>query len=61
VSSTLHDVPRDRVKEMEHRLLHLSGMFALTRSEDAQAEYQRLHPKWLAAKKQMALGEGPDG
>jgi hypothetical protein len=46
---------------MEHRLLHLSGLFKLTRSTDAQAEYQRLHPKWLAAKRQMALGEDPDG
>jgi hypothetical protein len=55
MSSTEHDVPRDRVKEMEARLLSLSGRHELTRSRELREEYQRLYPKWRAAKAQLRM------
>ena len=52
-------VPRDKVKEMEQRLLTLSRTIRENPSptviEAARAEYARLHPKWIAARDQLSL------
>jgi hypothetical protein len=64
---TIHDRPRDRVKEMEEELLRLSARFILSQhtrcpgreigqgDPKLQMEYVRLHAKWVHAKRQLAM------
>jgi hypothetical protein len=55
VSAVEHDVPRDRLKEMELELQSLSARYALTKDESLAERYRKLHARWAPLVKQTRL------